>query len=158
MSSKRGTKRGIIEIEHPDQEQILGSQGQTLGRTPIQGQTLGQRSGRSASRADTASPASKKQDRSSSSGLREVPTRDMGTAAAGATDPAASEAVTDPATVGSIQDPATSAAATDPATSATVTDPVALARVTDTAANEDSTPMNRRLPADSSQIGPPLGS
>ena len=47
MASKRVTKRSIIEIEHPSQEQ-------TLGRTPIQGQTQGHRQGRSASRADTS--------------------------------------------------------------------------------------------------------
>ena len=78
MTSKKGTKSGIIEIEHPSQEQTLGSQGQTLGRTPIQGQTLGQRSGRSASKADTRSPASNRQDRSSSSGSRAVSTDSMG--------------------------------------------------------------------------------
>ena len=122
MSSKKGTKRSIIEIEHP-------SQGQTLGRTPIQGQTLGQRSGRS---------ASKRQDRSSSSGLREVPTDSMGTAAAVGTDPTASGTVTDTATLGSAMDPPTATTGTDPATSALGTDPMALARVTDTLANEDS--------------------
>ena len=81
MTSKKGAKRGIIEIEHPSQEQ-------TLGRTPIQGQTLGQTlgSGRSASRADTRSSASKRQDRSSSSGSHEVPTESMGAAAAVGTD------------------------------------------------------------------------
>ena len=124
MSSKKGTKRSIIEIEHPSQEQTLGSQGQTLGRTPIQGQTPGQRSGRSASKADTGPPASKRQDRSSSSGLREVPTDSMGTAAAVGTDPTAPGAVTDTATLGSVMDPPTATTGTDPATSALGTDPM----------------------------------
>ena len=124
-------KRSITEIEHSSQEQ-------TLGRTPIQGQTLGQRSGRSASKADTGPPASKRQDRSSSSGLREVPTDSMGTAAAVGTDPTAPGTGTDPATLGSVMDPPTATTGTDPATSAIGTDPMALARVTDTPANEDS--------------------
>ena len=140
MSSKKGKKRSIIEIEHPSREQ-------TLGRTPIQGQTLGRRSGRCASTADTRPRASKRQDRSSSSGSREVPTDSMGTAAAVGTDPTASGTVTDTATLGSVIDPASATTGTDPATSATGTDPMALARVTDT-------PLHHRQPAESSQIGP----
>ena len=97
------TKRSIIEIEHPSQEQ-------TLGRTPIQGQTQGQRQGRSASRANT-SPDPKNQDRSNSSGIREVPSTSSGT---------------------------TVTVVTDAMSLAMVTDPIALARVTDALANEES--------------------
>ena len=71
MSSRKGTKRSIIEIEHPGQEQ-----------------TLGQRESSRARRADTTSPVLTRQDRPSSSGLRSAAAMNNGTGAiaAGATD------------------------------------------------------------------------
>ena len=71
MSSRRGTKRNIIEIDHPGQEQ-----------------TLGQRERSRARRADTTSPVLTRQDRPSSSGLRSAAAMNNGTGAiaAGATD------------------------------------------------------------------------
>ena len=64
MSSRKGTKRGIIEIDHPGQEQHLG-----------------QRESSRARRADTTSPVLTRQDRPSSSGLRSATVMRNGTGA-----------------------------------------------------------------------------
>jgi hypothetical protein len=107
MSSKKGTKRSIIEIEHP-----------------IQGKTIGQRS---ASKADTTSPASKKQDRASSSESREVPTRGMEAAATAVADLVALARVTDTAAHEDSNAP--------PATSGIVSDRAAAGFMTSTGVN-----------------------
>ena len=64
MSSRKGTKRNIIEIEHPGQEQHLG-----------------QRESSRARRADTTSPVLTRQDRPSSTGLRSATVMRNGTGA-----------------------------------------------------------------------------
>ena len=64
MSNKKGTKRQIIEIEDPGQEQ-----------------NLGQRESGRARRSNTTFPVLTRQDRPSSSGLQPAATRSNGTGA-----------------------------------------------------------------------------
>ena len=66
MSSRKGTKRSIIEIEHPGQEQTLGQRERVV-------------------EPDTTSPVLTRQDRPSSYGLRPAAAMNNGTGAS-ATD------------------------------------------------------------------------